>query len=75
MTGYERPARAPVWLVNIEHPRERIRAYRLIAEDGQPIADSMLAASGEVMASLGGEYLLYSTGKRYRLEEAEHFTR
>lgn len=64
-----RPTRELVWLVNIDDPRERIRAYRLIAQDGEPIADSMLAASGEVMASLGGEYLLYSTRKRYRLEE------
>lgn len=39
------------------------------------MADRMLAASGEVMASLGGEYLLYSTGKRYRLEGPEHCTR
>lgn len=63
-----RPKRELVWLVSIGDPRERIRAYRLLAEDGQPIADTMLAASGEAMASLGGEYLLYSNGKRYRLE-------
>jgi len=31
--------------------RDRIRAFRPIAEAGQPIAEPMLAASGEVMAS------------------------